>query len=222
MTMLKKLNDGMTFCILRKSFFLLLCLFYLSGCDNGFNGNGSDTYQLPDQAVLTHLPCDSATVLWMQAFGNVDHGGGNAFFHDGIDFGTQPDGPFFSSAEGHVTQVELNTGKGWPGTNYRITIQIAKNVFLDYHFEIGGDTTELQRRNSIFVAAGDKVETGQNIGNLIIVTPDVAHVHWGIYEDGKADKCPLDYFTEDVAQSFETLYDSGIEKRPNSRPDLCE
>ena len=209
-------------CMLRSPFIVLLFLFCLAGCDKILNRNGIDTSQLPAQAVLTHLPCDSAAVLWMQAFGNVDHGGGNAFFHDGIDFGTQPDGAFFSSADGHVTQVELNTGKGWPGTNYRITIQVARNVSLDYHFEIGGDAPEAQRRNNIFIAVGDKVEAGQHIGNLIVVTPDVAHVHWGIYEDGEADNCPLDYFTEDVAQSFEKLYDSGIEKRPSSRPDLCE
>lgn len=209
-------------CMLRRPFIVLLFLFCLAGCDKILNRNGIDTSQLPAQAVLTHLPCDSAAVLWMQAFGNVDHGGGNAFFHDGIDFGTQPDGAFFSSADGHVTQVELNTGKGWPGTNYRITIQVARNVSLDYHFEIGGDAPEAQRRNNIFIAVGDKVEAGQHIGNLIVVTQDVAHVHWGIYEDGEADNCPLDYFTEDVAQSFEKLYDSGIEKRPSSRPDLCE
>jgi murein DD-endopeptidase MepM/ murein hydrolase activator NlpD len=178
--------------------------------------------EVTGQPILTHLPCHSADVVWMQPFGNVDHGGGNAFFHDGIDFGTQPDAAFFSSADGAVTQVELNTGKGWPGTNYRITIQIAHNVFLDYHFEIGGNAPESQRRDSILVAAGDEVEAGQQIGNLIVVGSDVAHVHWGIYEDGEAVNCPLGYFTEDVAQSFETLYDSGIEKRPSSRPDLCE
>jgi murein DD-endopeptidase MepM/ murein hydrolase activator NlpD len=174
------------------------------------------------QPVLTYLPCDPATVIWMQPFGNVDHGGGNAFFHDGIDFGTQPDAAFFSSADGTVTQVELNTGKGWPGTNYRITIQIAESVYLDYHFEIGGSVPEPQRRSSILIAAGDEVEAGQQIGNLIVVGSDVAHVHWGIYDHGQAVICPLDYFPEDVAQSFETLYDSGIEKRPSSRPDLCE
>ena len=219
---LKKITGCITACILRKPLVVLLCLLCLVGCDKLFNKDEDDTSQLPAQAELTHLPCDSAAVIWMQPFGNVDHGGGNAFFHNGIDFGTQPDGPFFSSADGNVTQVELNTGKGWPGTNYRITIQVAKNVSLDYHFEIGGDAPESQRTNSIFVAVGDKVEAGQHIGNLIVVSPDVAHVHWGIYEDDEADKCPLGFFTENAAQSFEALYDSGIEKRPGYRSDLCE
>lgn len=182
-------------------------------CENGFNGNG---------AVLTHLPVDSGNVLWMQPFGNVDHGGGNAFFHPGIDFGTQTDGAFFSSASGNVTQVDLDTGAGSSGTNYRITIQVATNVSLDYHFEIFGDVPELQRRNNIFVAVGDQVAAGQHIGNLIVVNPDLSHVHWMIIENGEAVNCPLDYFSDDAAQSFETLYDSGIEKRPSSRPDLCE
>ena len=219
---LKKVFGGADSGMLRKSIYLLLCLFYLSGCDSGSNGNGSDTPQLPPQAVLTHLPCDSGAVLWMQPFGNVDHGGGNAFFHNGVDFGTQTGGAFFSSADGYVTQVELDTGVGWPGTNYRITIQVATNVSLDYHFEIGGNAPESQRRNNIFVSIGDTVEAGQHIGNLIVVTPDVAHVHWGIYENGVADNCPLDYFSDVASQSFESLYDSGIEKRPSSRLDLCE
>jgi len=218
----KKGPDGITSYMLRISFFLLLCLFYLSGCKNGLNSNGPDTPQLPSQAVLTHLPCDSGAVIWMQPFGNVDHGGGNAFFHNGIDFGYQTDGAFFSCADGYVTQVDLNTGVGWAGTNYRISIQVATNVSLDYHFEIAGDVPELQRRNNIFVAVGDTVEAGQHIGNLIVLNPDITHVHWSIFENGEADHCPLDYFSDDAAQSFESLYDSGIEKRPASRPELCE
>jgi len=201
------------------SFFLLLCLFYLSGCKNSLNSSGP---QLPSQAVLTYLPCDSGTVIWMQPFGNVDHGGGNAFFHNGIDFAYQADGAFFSCADGYVTQVDLNTGVGAAGTNYRISIKVAKNVSLDYHFEICGDVPELQRRNNIFVAVGDTVEAGQQIGNLIVLDPNITHVHWSIFENGEADKCPLDYFSDDAAQSFEALYDSGIEKRPALRPDLCE
>jgi murein DD-endopeptidase MepM/ murein hydrolase activator NlpD len=217
---LKKMPVGMTPGVLRRSFLLLLCLFFLAGCDSGPDGN--DAHQLPSQAVLTHLPCDVGAVLWMQPYGNVDHGGGNAFFHPGIDFGTQAEGAFFSGGDGYVTQVELDTGVGSAGTNYRITIQVATNVVLDYHFEIFGDVPESQRTNNILVTAGDRVEAGQHIGNLIVSTPDLAHVHWSVLEDGEAASCPLDYFSDDAANSFETLYDSGIEKRPGSRPDLCE
>jgi murein DD-endopeptidase MepM/ murein hydrolase activator NlpD len=170
---------------------------------------------------LTHLPCDSDNLIWMQPYGNVDHGGGNVFFHDGIDFGN-PDGAFFSSADGIVKGVELNTGKGWPGTNYRITIQVTPTIILDYHFEIGGSTSEGERKANIFVADGDQVTAGQHIANLIAIDQNVAHVHWGVYENGSADKCPLNYFAVDVAESLEALYDSGIEKRPSNRPDLCE
>jgi len=174
------------------------------------------------EAVLTVLPCDSSVVRWMQPFGNVDHGSGNAFFHNGIDFGTTANGRFFSCADGTVTQIEMNTGAGWPGTNYRIIIQVATGVYLDYHFEIAGSVPEAQRKNNIFVAVGDWVTAGQHIGNLIVLDPDIAHVHWGVLEGDSVSKCPLDYFTANVAQNFEALYDSGIEKRPSSRADLCE
>ena len=171
--------------------------------------------------VLTHLPCDSYGLLWMQPYGYVDHGGGNSFFHDGIDFGN-PDGEFYASADGNVTEVDLDTGKGWPGTNYRITIQATANLMLDYHFEIGGTASLDDRMLNVFVAVGDQVTAGQHIANLISIDSDVAHVHWGINENWSADTCPLEYCTSDVATGLEALYDSGIEKRPANRPDLCE
>jgi hypothetical protein len=125
------------------------------------------------ESLLTHLPCDSDTLIWMQPYGNVDHGGGNAFFHDGIDFGN-PNGPFFSSGEGIVKEVDLDTGKGWPGSNYRITIQITPTLILDYHFEIGGFASEDDRRANIFVVSGDRVTPGQHIANLIAIDQNVA------------------------------------------------
>jgi murein DD-endopeptidase MepM/ murein hydrolase activator NlpD len=176
---------------------------------------------LLSESVLLHLPCDSETLIWMQPYGNVDHGGSNAFFHDGIDFGS-PNGRFFSSAAGIVKEVDLDTGKGWPGSNYRITIQVTPTLILDYHFEIGGFASEDDRRANIFVAFGDRVTPGQHIANLIAIDQDVAHVHWGVYEGGSADQCPLDYFAVDAAKSLETLYDGGIERRPSNRVDLCE
>ncbi|MBN1273457.1 MAG: hypothetical protein JXB26_14410 [Candidatus Aminicenantes bacterium] len=202
--------------IMGQYFFLFLCFLFLAGCDGGpFSPN------FPSDVELTYLLCDTIDVLWMQPFGNVDHGGGNAFFHDGIDMGTVNGGRFFSCAEGEIDDVEINTGKGLPGTNYRIMIKVAKNIILDYHFEIGGSVSEAERENNIFVSKGDWVQAGQHIANLIVLS-GAAHVHWGIYDSDTAGICPLDYFTATLAQEFEALYDSGIEKRPASRPDLCE
>jgi hypothetical protein len=184
------------------------------------------TYHVdPSKQLLTHLPCDPASVDWMQPHGQVDHGGSNSFFHDGIDFGTTNGGKFFSAGNGQVTVVELNTGKGWPGTNYRIIIKTADDMNLDYHFEIGGYASEDTRISNIFVSVGDKVKAGQHIANLIYGddsnADDIAHVHWGIY-NGHQKKCPLNYFTPLVANDLEALYDSGIEKRPAYRGNLCE
>jgi hypothetical protein len=170
---------------------------------------------------LTRLPCGSDHLVWMQPYGQVDHGDGNSFFHDGIDFGS-PGGKFFASSDGTVTDVEFDTQKGWPGTNYRIVIEIAPGIKLDYHFEIGGSVSLNEREANIFVSKGDQISAGTHIANLISLDDNVAHVHRGVYETGVSDKCPLDYFTANTAQSLEALYDSGIEKRPGYRMDLCE
>lgn len=196
--------------------FLVGLLFALPTC-----GDGSTSSTLPDEAMLTAPPCDPSHVTWMQPFGNVDHGGGNAFFHNGVDFGTVNRGRFLSSADGKVTEVDLNTGMGWPGTNYRIVIRVSGTLSLDYHFEIGGEVPEAQRKNSIFVSTGDTVRTGQPIADLIAVS-GAAHVHWGVYDRSRTDNCPLDYFSDEGARRFEELYDSGIEKRPGYRRDICE
>lgn len=209
--------------IIMRVLFLYLSIFMcFTGCNNSKNVTESNLHELPDQVILTYLPCDSNSILWMQPYGNVDHGGGNAFFHNGIDFGTEHNGAFYSCSNGYVSQIELNTGVGWDGTNYRITIQVSKTVILDYHFEIAGEVSVIDRKNNIFISEGDKVEAGQHIGNLIVATQDIAHVHWSIFENGEAITCPIDYFADDVKNSFESLYDSGIEKRPNTRPNLCE
>jgi hypothetical protein len=174
-----------------------------------------------EEIVLTHMPVDSQGLLWIQPFGHVDHGGGNAFFHNGFDFGN-PDGAYYSSAAGTIREVDMDTGQGFPGSNYRILIQVGLTAVLDYHFEIGGSVTLEERMLHVFVAPGEEVSAGQHIGNLLAVDTDVAHAHWTVSVMGSNDTCPLAYFTDTVATSLEALYDSGIEKRPANRPDLCE
>ena len=175
---------------------------------------------------MTELPVESSAVNWIQPHGDVDHGGGNTFFHDGIDFGTDEGGKFYATTDGTIFEVDLDTQKGYPGTNYRIMIDIGDGVLLDYHFEIGGNATPAQRQANVLVTHGQVVTAGQHIANLIhgddSNAADVAHVHWGIYGSVDPNKCPLSYFTPSVALQLETLYDSGIEKRPAYRQDLCE
>ncbi len=194
---------------------LMACL--LIGC----NGDSSGVVlHFPEDVELTHLPCDPGSVIWMQPFGNVDHGGGNAFFHNGINFGTRANGAFYSSAAGYVTAVDLDKDVG---TKYRITIRVSSSVSLDYHFEIYGEAPESQRRENIFVSEGDTVVAGQHIADLIVMEAGLGHVHWIVFVDGEATTCPLDQFSESAAAAFEALYDDPeIEQRPVSRPDLCE
>lgn len=59
-------------------------------------------------------------------------------------------------ADGEIEKVELNTGAGLPGTNYRLVIKVAKNLELDYHFEIGGSVSEPERNRNILVSKGSK------------------------------------------------------------------
>lgn len=174
--------------------------------------------------LLTHIPGDAKSIVWIQPHGNLNFGGGNTGFHDGIDFGATAGGKFFSAGNGEVTNVEWNTGKGYPGTNYRVTIRIGGILSLDYHFEIGGYAPLKRRQANLLVSVGDKVTAGQHIGNLIsgnqLKPGETAHVHFGIY-NGHQKICPKNYFTPLAARRFEALYDSGIEKRPAYRVNLC-
>ena len=156
----------------------------------------------------------------MQPFGNVVYDATRSAFHCGFDFGMKFNyAPFYSCGDGAVLEVNYNTNEGLSGTNYRIVISVSANVSLDYHFEIGGNVSEQEIKNNIFVKQGDYVKAGQKIANLISLV-DYAHVDFGIKKDDKRDICPLQFFTTDAANKMEILFDS-VEKRP-IRENLCE
>jgi len=143
-------------------------------------------------------------------------------YHNGIDFNTISRGRFLACADGEVEKIEVNTGKGLPGTNYRIVIRVAKKLELDYHFEIGGSISEAERNQNIFVSKGNKVKAGQHIANLIVIDSDIAHVHFSVLENGEVIKCPLDYFSRNVADLLEQLYDANPRVYSHSlNPNLC-
>ena len=69
---------------------------------------------------MTVMPVDPAAVTYMNPY----VAGG----HEGFDFGATSGARFFSIGQGVVTEIELNTGQGFPGTNYRITIQYTPTI----------------------------------------------------------------------------------------------
>ncbi len=105
-----------------------------------------------------------------------------------------------------------------PGTNYRIDLDVG-NLTLDYHFEINGSVSDSARHAAILVSKGQTVTAGQHIGTLL-TQADGGHVHFGTLLNGTAE-CPLDFFTTEVAAQFQTLFNSGIEKRP-ANSNLCQ
>lgn len=158
----------------------------------------------------------------MQPFGVVTLPGEPFRSHNGIDLLTTDRAPFFSCATGRVEKVEFNTGAGLPGTNYRIWIRVNRSVVVDYHFEINGSQPESERRACVFVAEGDYVRAGQHIANLLVLG-DAAHVHFGIMEDERMNRCPLAFFLPEKAREFEAMYDQPqVDKRPGWRENLCE
>ena len=120
---------------------------------------------------------------------------------NGLDIGMTTGGRFFSIGDGVVTVVELNTGQGLPGTNYRVQMEHTATLGSEYHFEIDGTVFDQDQRDNVFVAVGDNVSVGQHIANFL---------------------CPVDYFSPEVATQLENLYDDlvNVEKR-SSQPDLC-
>ena len=161
---------------------------------------------------MTAMPVDPAAVRFMAP---------SQPSHVAFDFGTTMGGRFFSIGTGVVTLIELNTGLGLPGSNYRIVIQYTSTgIDAGYHFENDGFVPEQTQRDNILVAAGDRVTPGQHIGNLLSQGTD-AHVDFSILEGGEPVMCPLGYFSPEVATALENLWDSSaVEKRP-SLPDLC-
>ncbi len=199
---------------------MILGFVAVAGC--GRNPYATDPLFRPDIPKLTVLPCDTAVVTIMQPYGTLRRDDGTTFFHNGVDITTADGGRFYSCADGVVSKVELNTGAGYPGTNYRIWVKISARATIDYHFEIGGTVPEQRRRDNILVAEGQRVRAGQHIGNLIYAG-DGCHVHFWVMEDRSDPRCPTAYFTQTVAAQFERLFDSPwVEKRPADRADLCQ
>jgi len=176
---------------------------------------------LPEMAVLTASPVEPSDCRWISPYGTI-YDMSSSRYHNGIDFNTVPWGRFLACADGEVENIEMNTGQGLPGTNYRIVIKVAKKLELDYHFEIGGSVSEAERKQNIFVSRGNKVKAGQHIANLIIINSEIAHVHFMVRENGKVTKCPLDYFSRTVADLLEQLYDANPAVYSHAlNPNLC-
>lgn len=163
---------------------------------------------------MTAMPVDPAAVRFI---------GPSTPSHTAFDSGTTTGGRFFSIGTGIVTLVELNTGQGLPGTNYRVWINYTSTgIGATYHFEIDGSVPEQTQRDNILVAVGDRVTAGQHIGNLMSQGRN-AHVHFDILDVGgvETDRCPLEFFSPEVAMAFENLYDSGSLEDRSPLPDLC-
>jgi len=197
----------------------VLLIFMISCGQNPFSSDPLFMLGIPE---LASIPVDVSDCRWIGPFGNIYGEGGTIFmYHDGIDFNTVNYGRFLSCVDGTVIKIELDTGKGLPGTNYRIIIKASSKLELDYHFETGGSVSEEEMRSNIFVSVGERVKAGQNIANLIVLS-DGAHVHFGVYEKGKVKACPVNYFSQGAADLLEQLYDLNPRVYDHSlNPDLC-
>ena len=205
---------------------VLLVVGTVAGCGGDDSSSPTaSTSELPATQTMTVLPFDPAAVTLISPFTPS---------HTGIDVNTITGGRFLSPGTGIVTLIELNTGQGLPGTNYRVRIHLTSTgLNALYHFEVDGSISDQTQQNNILVALGDRVTAGQHIGNLIS-EGQYAHVHFDILDAGGRDtvQCPLMYFSPAVATTWESLYDEKILERDRERiednrgaipalPDLC-
>ena len=193
--------------------------------NTGMSVNGISLSELPATQTMTVMPFDPADVTLISPFTPS---------HTGIDINTITGGRFLSPGTGIVTLIELNTGQGRPGTNYRVRIHLTSTgINALYHFEIDGSISDQSQRNNILVELGDPVTAGQYIGNLVSLGTN-AHVHFDMLDAGgrATVQCPLVYFSPGVAATWESLYDEKIRERDEERikdnrgtvpslPDLC-
>jgi hypothetical protein len=185
-----------------------------SGGNPGLTVFGISLSDLPAAQTMTVMPVDPSAVTYMSPFRPS---------HTGIDINTITGGHFLSPGTGIVTKIELNTGQGLPGTNYRIWIHLTSTgIFALYHFEVNGSISDQAQRDNILVALGDRVTPGQHIGNLVSLGKN-AHVHFDMLDAGGRDavRCPSVYFTPEVWTAWENLYDAKILARTSKLPDLC-
>ena len=187
--------------------------------------NGISLSELPATQTMTVMPVDPASVTLISPFRPS---------HTGIDINTTTGGRFLSPGAGIVTLIQLNTGQGRPGTNYRVRIHLTSTgLYAWYHFEVNGSISDQTQRDNILVALGDRVTAGQHIGNLVSLGKN-AHVHFDMLDAGGRDavRCPSVYFTPEVWTAWESLYDEKILERDRERiedgrgavpslPDLC-
>ena len=193
--------------------------------NTGMTVNGISLSELPATQTMTVMPFDPAAVTLISPFTPS---------HTGIDINTITGGRFLSPGTGIVTLIELNTGQGRPGTNYRVRIHLTSTgLNALYHFEVDGSISDQTQRDNILIALGDPVTVGQHIGNLASRGTN-AHVHFDMLDAGgrATVQCPLVYFSPAVAETWESLYDEKIRERDEERiednrgavpslPDLC-
>jgi len=203
---------------------VLLVVGTVAGCGDSSSPTAS-TSELPATQTMTVLPFDPAAVTLISPFTPS---------HTGIDINTITGGRFLSPGTGIVTLIELNTGQGLPGTNYRVRIHLTSTgLNALYHFEVDGSISDQTQQNNILVALEDRVTAGQHIGNLASQGTH-AHVHFDMLDAGgrATVQCPLVYFSPAVAEAWESLYDEKIRERDEERikdnrgpvpalPDLC-
>ena len=133
----------------------------------GLTVNGISLSELPATQTMSVLPFDTTGVTLISPYKPS---------HTGIDINTVTGGRFLSPARGIVTLVELNTGQGRPGTNYRVRIHhTSTGINSLYHFEVDGSISDQMQQDNILVALGDQVTVGQHIGSLMSQGPN-AHV----------------------------------------------
>ncbi len=74
----------------------------------------------------------------------------------------------------------------------------------------------------MLVSVGETVTAGQLIGTVPAQTGHaLVSLTFFDFADGFIG-CPVAQFSPSVAAQLEALYDSGIERRPSSRVDLCQ
>ena len=191
---------------------MLLVVGTVAGCgDDDSSSPTASTSELPATQTMTVLPFDPAAVTLISPFMPS---------HTGINVYTTTGGHFLSPGSGIVTKIELNTGQGLPGgSNYRVRIDLTSTgLNALYHFEVDGSIVDQTQQNNILVALEDRVTAGQHIGNLVSQGTN-AHVHFDMLDAGgrATVQCPLVYFSPDVAEAWESLYDEKILERDEER-----
>jgi hypothetical protein len=157
----------------------------------------------PGQDPSLNLPfTDSSHLEGIQGFGQINP----TYYHNGIDFMFNDTTQILAAYGGSILEVKFwynDKGGHWQ-TNVRIQLNTQWTQESVFESWAVNQTDGQLQADAILVKAGDKVQQGQALGNLLHHGTG-CHVHFGLLSNNNA-VCPYTYFSAPAKATFDGYF----------------